>query len=281
MNEELLNKDKRILKLHLIYWAIIFALLAVFLLCVAPGKVNEEAFKNFSFASTIVSIVLAVVSIVYSFRTKSATSDNIAGIREIERSIDGKLDKFDTLEENISKDIQKAIAEGVGMAISELRTDVGNLMDDQADIKQNINRIVSDQKKFFEPDNNASSQTSKREEQTVFKSRMSFVGKVAMYLASLSYSKNKTFSFSDIGEIVNADMDYCWGVFSVLTSCYPDYFGYKFDDSGLFEITKYHSNCLGTVEVWEQSIRSYDDKKIADQYIEAIHAYFGVLESKE
>ena len=51
---------------HIVYIVIICLIVNVFLLCIVPGRVNDEAYQNFSFAATIVSIVLAVVSIVYS-----------------------------------------------------------------------------------------------------------------------------------------------------------------------------------------------------------------------
>lgn len=267
-------------KLHLIYWAVIFCLLAVFLLCIAPGHVNDRAFENFSFASIIVSIVLAVVSIVYSFRSKSTTSDNIAGIREIERNIDDKLNMFNTLEESISNNVQSAITEGVGKAIIELRADVGNLMDDQADIKQNLSNIVLNQKKYFEPETNTTSHVQDTDNEMVFKSGLSYLGKVAMYLAGLSNSKNKDFSFTSIGDIMETDMDYCWGIFSALSSCFPDYFDYEFKAPDVFKITKYKPEKLGEIKTWEDAVKSNEDKQLANKYLAVLHAYFGVTETE-
>ncbi len=281
MNKELLISNMKVAKLHLIYWAIIFGLLAVFLLCIAPGRVNERAFENFSFASIIVSIVLAVVSIVYSIQARTATQDNIIGIREIERNIDIKLDKFDTLEENISKDVQAAITEGVGKAILELRADVGNLMEDQADIKQNLSKFVSDQKKYSESETNPSGRMRTADDGTVFKSGMSFLGEVAMYLASLSYSKSQEFSFESIGVIMDSDTDYYWGFFSALSSCFPEYFDYKFKEPNLFKITKYNPENLGSVDTWENAVKKYEDKQFADQYLSVLHAFFGVKEVEQ
>lgn len=93
----LINKERQIVKVHALYLAIIFVIISAFLLIIAPITISPRAFENFSFASIVVSIVLAVVSIVYSFRAKSNSSENIAGIREIERNIDLKLEKFESL----------------------------------------------------------------------------------------------------------------------------------------------------------------------------------------
>lgn len=271
----------KVAKIHLIYWAIIFFLLAVFLLCIAPGRVNDSAFENFSFASIIVSIVLAVVSIVYSFRSKSTTSESIAGIREIERNIDNKLNMFNTLEENISKDVQSAITEGVGKAIIELREDVGNLIDDQADIKQNLSKIVSDQKKYFEPDTSSSSQTLNLEAGKIFKNKLSYLGKVAMYLACLSYSKGKDFSFAALGDIMEEDMDYYWGFYCALSSCFPEFFDYEFKTPNTFIITKYNAENLGDIKIWKKAVSSNEDKQFANQYLEVLNNFFDNTAAEE
>jgi len=271
INEELLKKDKKILKLHLIYWAIIFAILFVCLICIIPGYVNDRAFDNFSFASIIVSIVLAVVSIVYSFRSKSFTSDNIAGIREIENSINDKLQKFDTLQNNISTDVQSAISEGVGKAISEIRDDVGNLKEDQADIKQSMSQIVQDQKKYFEPETKIDS--SKTEKRTVI-SGPSFIGKVAMYIASRCHDTKKELVISSIDSLISSDKDYYWGYYSALASCLPDYFRYGVSFNPItFSFPDYNEDKLGTSDYWKSEVMNTEEKTLSEDYINKIELY--------
>ena len=273
MNDELLKKDKTILKLHIIYWAIIFGVLSVFLLCIAPGRVDERAFENLSFASIIVSIVLAVVSIVYSFRTNSNTSDNIAGIREIEHNIDSKLDRFDSIKDSLSEDIHSAIVEGVDKAIIDLRADVSNLKDDQADIKQNISMIATYQKRLID-DNAQSSKQLHISEQKVFKSGLSFNGAIAMYMACLSFTKKKAIYFPSLGNEIESDLDYYWGYYSALSSCFPQYFAYESEGVKSFTVKKYDTEHLGEESIWEKLLLSYTNIERIDDYLRIIKSYF-------
>lgn len=276
MTDEILCKEKRILRLHLIYWAIIFGILSIVLLVIAPGNVNQNALENFSFASTIVSIVLAVVSIVYSFRSKSSANENIAGIREIEKNIDGKLQKFDTLEENITKDVQSAITEGVERAISGLKEDVRYLKDDQADVKQKLDVMANDQKRYFEEETQLSNNNTKS---GVALANTSFIGKIAMLMACLSKSKGKPIDFNDIGEKISHDKDYYWGFYAAIRSSFSSKndFEYVVEKASIFTIKQYNEQRLGDYNYWESLIDSDIKKEFSKDYLEEVKKYFSVM----
>ncbi|MBO7415997.1 MAG: hypothetical protein J6U22_05420 [Bacteroidaceae bacterium] len=92
------NKKEGVSIWHLIYGVIILALLAIFLLLIAPGHINEEAFSHFSFASTLISIVLAVVSIVYSLQSGLSNNTYRARIDEIQRNISDRMSELHKIE---------------------------------------------------------------------------------------------------------------------------------------------------------------------------------------
>lgn len=263
MSEDLLCKEK--LRLHLIYWAIIFGILAVCLLVIAPGCVNPKAFENFSFASTIVSIVLAVVSIVYSFRSKSSTIDNIAGIRVIEQNIDLKLQNFDALGEKITREVKDTL--------SGLKQDMSDLKDDQKDFKSTLDQMVSDQKRFFDADTQSVDNTGNGNSTLI--SRTSFIGKIALLMAYLSFTHKKSLDFSLLSNLFTEDKDYYWGYYAALTASHSGYFEYSVTNSTVFEIKKYNEKKLGDYNYWRRLIKSDTDSgKFSKEYLDEIEKYF-------
>lgn len=97
-----IKQIKVVYRLHLMYVVIICFILMVCTLCIIPRCVSIAAFQNFSFASTIVSIVLAVVSIVYSLWSGQKSNNQYVGMAHIESKIDDQLKGFERIEESIS-----------------------------------------------------------------------------------------------------------------------------------------------------------------------------------
>lgn len=113
---------------HIIYLVIICLIINIFLLCIVPGRINEEAYHNFSFAATITSIVLAVVSIVYSLQSGLSSQSQLNGIKNIEERIGSELTRFSTLESSI----KDAVKEG----ITPLEASMGNIQQRQDDLQK-------------------------------------------------------------------------------------------------------------------------------------------------
>ena len=256
------DEEKKILRLHLIYWAIIFGILAVFLLLVAPVCVNEKAFENFSFASTLISIVLAVVSIVYSFRTKSNASENIAGIREIGRSIDSKLQKFDSLKTEIVEEV-KGITRPIG--------------DDVSCIRQGQMEANNQMKEMFEK--MAQKNTETDESGGLLLNSTSFLCNVMMYILCKSYQTGKQIDFGKMGLDFNDNYDYYWGFWIALTALKGRPFNYE-EKEHVITVTKYDETQLGDLEYWESKINRYKNKTEIKKYMDVVNAYFSEESSK-
>lgn len=107
-NENKDNKEKTINRLHLIYGYIISALLIVSIILLwilsSRGVVSQEAFQNFSFAASIASIILAVVSIVFTIYSGAGST---AVLVSTEQSIREQIEELDGIEERIVKVIER------------------------------------------------------------------------------------------------------------------------------------------------------------------------------
>lgn len=123
---------------HIAYIVLICLLIILFVLLIAPGRISEDAYHNFSFAATITSIVLAVVSIVYSIQTGMSSLGHMTRIRDIE--------------ENISEEVQKfsGIDEAIRQAISPLNQKMGDMQKAQDTMKQVQDDMLEQVTKFNE-----------------------------------------------------------------------------------------------------------------------------------
>lgn len=94
--------EKKIDRLHVIYCVIICVLVIVgILLCwilTSRNAISEHAFDNFAFAATIVSIVLAVVSIIYTIHSGAGVTNSIGILKNVEDNISGQLETLQGVE---------------------------------------------------------------------------------------------------------------------------------------------------------------------------------------
>lgn len=250
------DNERKIVRLHLIYWAVIFILLAIFLLLIAPGCVNQKAFENFSFASTLISIVLAVVSIVFSFRTKSNASENIAGIREIERNIESKLQKFDSLKNEIVDEVK-----GITRPIED---DVSSIRQGQMEASTQMQRML---------DKMAQKSVGSGDSDGKLLSSASFYGNVMMYALCKAKQSGKAIDMQKIGLDFNDNYDYFWGFWVALTALKGRPFEYE-ESGRIITVTKFDETQLGDMEYWKAKINIYKDKAEVKKYMDTVDEYF-------
>ena len=105
-NTDQKNKHKMVNAIHLWYSLSIALIIIICVIVTQHYSVCEAAFTNFSFAATITSIVLAVVSIVYSIKSENGVADNLGAIRGIENNIHEQLKDFSELEERLTRKIE-------------------------------------------------------------------------------------------------------------------------------------------------------------------------------
>lgn len=271
MEEKLLAKERMINRLHLIYGFIILAILCVCLLVVVPGHINEDAFDNFCFAATIVSIVLAVVSIVYSFRTKNNASDNMAGIREIERGIDEKLRRFDELEKNILAGLDSKLQSG----IDPIHQDVSSLRDDQVGMRESLEQLKEE---LRQQSASISAGKKKEESKTRFQTN-SLLGDLALYIACLSSKTQKAIDLDQIDERLAKRSQYLFGYLIAILVSFPDKISANVEKGKTVinsTFNKFDTELFGDEEVCKQRILRYKDNNTAKEYVSAIDKYFGI-----
>lgn len=104
-------EEKTINKLHLIYGYIIAGIVIISILICwvlsCKGYVSQEAFQNFSFAASIVSIVLALVSIVYTIYSGGNVSNSVGVLQEAEKNIEQQVKALNGLESRIIDSVEK------------------------------------------------------------------------------------------------------------------------------------------------------------------------------
>lgn len=103
--------EKQVNKLHLVYGyiicgIIILAIVVVWILS-CEGMISRTAFDNFAFASSIVSIVLAVVSIVHSISSSSGVINSVKVLEEAEENIRTQVENLKDVEDDIISKVEK------------------------------------------------------------------------------------------------------------------------------------------------------------------------------
>lgn len=94
--------------LHLVYLSIIFFVFVVFLIiCFCKGRISEDAFQNVSFAATVSSIILAVISIIISLIASNTTSSNLGSMSEVERKLNDSLLRLQAISEVLGRTERK------------------------------------------------------------------------------------------------------------------------------------------------------------------------------
>lgn len=94
--------------LHIIYLCIIFTIVLGFMIvCFCKGRISENAYQNVSFAATVSSILLALISIVLSMNAANTTSINLGSMSELERKLNESLDRLDEIRKRIDRSEKK------------------------------------------------------------------------------------------------------------------------------------------------------------------------------
>lgn len=184
--ENMNNRDEKYVNiLHLIYGGVIALIVIIAVIICQPRAVHPEASNNFAFAATITSIVLAVVSIVYSIQSGSGVSSNLGSIKSIEDSINVQLGKLNDLESRITENISRKIA------------------DSNAEVCSRIDGIEKNNTESFK--NQASVNVDDDKFDT---NKTSVLGKVALYAC---YKASKTGRSLELKQCFSENIDYIYG----------------------------------------------------------------------
>lgn len=77
------------------------------IVCFCKGCISDNAFQNVSFAATVSSILLALISIVLSMNAANTTSSNLGSMSQLERKLNESLDQLNEIKDGISRTEKK------------------------------------------------------------------------------------------------------------------------------------------------------------------------------
>lgn len=242
---------RQIYRLHLMYIVIICFIVMVSTLCVMPNYVSDSAFQNFSFASTIVSIVLAVVSIVYSLWSGQKSSNQYLGMAHIESKIDEQLKGFEHIEESFNK------------KLNPINEQIEQIKDNQTQTRKSVDRMndlldsqapniqVSGSKKYNAADN-------------------PMYADLSLYMFAQAKAGNKIININIIDEILGK---YWTGYMVALSRSIPAYLAYKRVPGGV-EIDNFDSSSFGTTSEIRERLLKNNEK--ARNFLDRIDKAFGI-----
>ena len=232
-------------KIHLLYWAIIFVILAIFFVLCVPGRINDDAFSNFSFASVLVSIVLAVISIILSISVgQSATHYNLE-IKDVEKEIQDKLRKFDDLDDSIRTSVENIV-----------KKEVDDVKKSQSETKKIMESLVDSSMK--------GSSSAKSTGGTLDISNTNYLCVASLYMAAICYKTGKPFPISQLKHHSFMII----GFLSALSTIDPDNLLIQVKENNIY-VTRFASGRWGDEEDLKNAVTHLDNKEIRDVVLSA------------
>lgn len=218
------NGEPKKINIHHLYYVLLLAILIIVVLILhIPFGISKYAFDNFSFASTITSIVLAVVSIVYSIQSSNSSSDQLNGVRDIERNITMQLNNFSELEGKLHK------------KVDEITSGMTTVKEGQADIKETVSHLI---------EQGGLASSSSLGTSTDYFTYNSLLGNFLLYSCALSFETKRPLP----GEILSKmaeNYTYCYGYIVALT---------------VFENSKINVDASAADSPLMSNVTQYDDK---------------------
>lgn len=247
------KKEKYVNVLHLIYGGIIALIVLISIIICQPRAVHPEATNNFAFAATITSIVLAVVSIVYSIQSGSGVSSNLGSIKSIENSINTQLEKINSLEERITSNISHKIEDSNAEVCSRLDGMEKNNAERQP---QNAGQAVSS----GEFDTN----------------KTSILGKIALYACYKAFVKQMKIELKYCFE--EHDVEYVYGyLVGIASVCYDNI--KLVVENQCIDVLKFNKDYFYNVDTLPDD--DSDTFRTFSKMVKKIDDYFSKLEENE
>lgn len=216
-------------QLHIRYILLVCLLICLFVVLVVPKHVTEEAFQNFSFAATITSIVLAVVSIVYSLYSSGGIATSIGEMKQVEQELEEEIKDIPDLKRHVSDtidDLKSNILEAIhaDKQASDSKTEelAKSMNDMHAEIAGLTSKVLKDD-----------SQEKEEEQSDVFDYSVNSInGNLLLYAIVNAEKKNIPLNLKRISDIIGqGTLAYNRGYIVALYMCSKGYFSYSSDDS--------------------------------------------------
>lgn len=233
-------------KIHLMYWAIIFVILTIFVVLCVPGRINDDAFSNFSFASVLVSIVLAVLSIVLSISVGQSTTHYNLEIKDVEKEIQDKLRKFDDLDNSIRTSVENIVKKEVN------------------DVKKSQSEITKIVESLVDSTIVKGSSSVKSTGGTFDISNTNYLCVASLYLAAICYRTGKPLPISQLKHHSFMIV----GFLSALSTIEPDNLLIKVKKTDIY-VTGFASGRWGDENDIKNAVTHLDNEEIRDVILSA------------
>lgn len=272
--------SRRVSIWHIIYLVIICLIINVFLLCIVPGRINDDAYQNFSFAATITSIVLAVVSIVYSLQSGLSSVGQLNGIKDIEAKIGAELTRFANLETSI----KDAVREG----ITPLEASMGDIKQRQDEISKSQDVLANNWKELMQTtisyNEGPIEPLIDEPESATFRlsAESPQIFSVILYTCICSKDTQKDIPYHILGQFFGVRRYYCEGVINALATFIRDSLALTVGSKHTRQVvSKYDEKELGTKEWLRNQVLEGKNTKLGNDIIHALDEYFSSIEAKE
>ncbi len=234
-------------KIHLLYWAIIFVILTIFIVLCVPGRINDEAFSNFSFASVLVSIVLAVISIVLSISVGQSTTHYNLEIKDVEKEIQDKLRKFDDLDDSIRTSVENIV-----------KREVDDVKKSQSEMNKIFESLLADSRI------EKGSSSVKSAVGTLDISNTNYLCVASLYIAAICYRTGKPLPISQLKH--HSFM--IAGFLSALSTIEPDNVLIQIKKNNIY-VTGFSSGRWGDEDDIKKAVTNLDNEEIRDVVLSA------------
>ena len=265
---------------HFVYLVIICLIFNVFLLCIVPGRINDDAYQNFSFAATITSIVLAVVSIVYSLQSGLSSVVQLNGIKDIEAKIRTELTRFANLEASI----KNAVREG----ITPLEASMGDIKQRQDEISKSQDILSNNWRELMQTTMSVNIKSTETSEEN-YKSTTKLLSddapqifSVILYTCICSYKTQKDIPYHVLGQFFGVRSYYCEGVINSLATFNRNSMTLRVGSKHSRQVVSdYNESELGSKEWLRQQVLEGKNTKLGKDIILALDEYYDTTQSNE
>lgn len=262
---------------HIIYLVIICLIINIFLLCIIPGRINDDAYQNFSFAATITSIVLAVVSIVYSLQSGLSSIGQLNGIKDIEAKIGTELTRFTNLETSI----KNAVREG----ITPLEASMGDIKQRQDEISKSQDVLANNWRELMQASNSTQERPTEMPSESPDHSSMLIsadspqIFSVILYACICSKETQKDIPYHILGQFFGVRSYYCEGVINALATFNRDSLALAVGSKHNRQVvSNYDVNVLGSKTWLHKQVLEGKNTKLGNDIIHALDDYYSVTQ---
>ena len=264
--EESVNKknfwSRKISIWHFVYIILFCIFFSIVTLLIMPGRINDDAYQNFSFAATITSIVLALVSIVYSLQSGLSSVGQSHSVIEIESQISNEIKKFSGIDEKIRN------------ALVPISSQVGSIQKAQDTIRQAQDDIHNELLKIssLEIPKDGGGNTTLEGPAILY---------ILLYAAVLSKTKAMDMPYHLFAKYVGPQSKYCEGILDGMAVLQPDKI--KIEQGSRparKKVTVFDENSLGTLDVLKNKASSLPNEKLSKNLLTELDNYFSDINNQ-